>query len=81
MSVGGGGTGSPRGGGTLPSLDVAGRLLPVVPTKKSSPVGAANPAGPDGPVVAGCPVGPCGTLSPFVHEILDPLEHNGSGPC
>ena len=31
MSVGGGGTGSPRSGGTLPSLDVAGRLLPVVP--------------------------------------------------
>ena len=37
VSVGGGGAGSQRGGGTLPSLDVAGSLLPVVP--------AVNPAG------------------------------------
>ena len=31
VSVGGGSTVSPRSGGTWPSLDVAGRLLPVVP--------------------------------------------------
>ena len=41
-----------------------------------SPVGAANPAGLDGPVVAGGPVGQCGMLSPLFHEILGPLEHS-----
>ena len=76
VSVGGGGTGSLRSGGTLPSLDVAGRLLPVMPAGGSFPVGAANPAGPDGPVVAGGPVGPCGTLFPLFHEILGTLEHS-----
>ena len=39
-------------------------------------MGAANPAGPDGPVVAGGPVGPCGMLSPLFHEVLGPLEHS-----
>ena len=28
------------------------------------------------PVVAGGPVGPCGTLSPLFHEVLGPLEHS-----
>ena len=53
------------GGGTLPSLDVAGNLLPVVPAGGSPPppVGSANPAGPDGSVVAGDPDVPCETLS------------------
>ena len=77
VSVGGG-----NAGGTLSSLDVAGRLLPVVPAGGSSPVGAANPAGLDGPVVAGGPVGPCGTLSPLFHELSSGTARAfGSGPC
>ena len=56
MSVGGGDAGLPRVGETLSSLNVAGRLLPVVPAGGSSSVGAANPASPVGPVVAGGPV-------------------------
>ena len=39
-------------------------------------VGAVNPAGPDGPVVAGGPVGPCETLSPSFYKSLEPLEHS-----
>ena len=58
-------------GVTLSSLDVAGRLLPIVHTGGSSPVGPMNPAGPDGPVVTGAPIGPCGA-----HEALEPLEHS-----
>ena len=38
-------------------------------------MGAANPAAPDGPVVAGGPVGPW-TLSPLFHDVLGPLEHS-----
>ena len=77
VSVGGGSAGSPCVGGTLSSLDVAGRLFPVVPAGGgSSPVGPVNPAGPYGPVVAGGPIGPCGALSPFFHEVLEPLEHS-----
>ena len=38
-------------------------------------MGAANPAAPDGPVVAGGPVGPR-TLSPLFHDVLGPLEHS-----
>ena len=76
MSVGGGDAGLPRAGETLSSLDVAGRLLPVVPAGRSSSVGGPNPAGPDDPVVAGGPVGPCGTLSPLFHDVLGPLEHS-----
>ena len=63
--------GLPRAGETLSSPDVAGRSLPVVPAG-----GAAKPAGSDGPVVVGGPVGPCGTLSPLFHEVLGPLEHS-----
>ena len=81
VSVGGGNAGPPRAGGTLSSLDVAGRLLPVVPAGGSSPVGAANPAGPDGPVVAGGPVGQCGTLSPLFHEVLGPFGSGSCWPC
>ena len=62
--------------GTLPSLDVAGSLLPVVPAGGCPLVGAVNPAGPDGPVVAGDPVGLCKTLSPSCYKSLDPLEHS-----
>ena len=64
-----------RGGGeTLASPDVAGSLLLVVPTGCPSLVDAVNPAGPDGPVVAGGPVGMCETPSPY--GSLDPLEHS-----
>ena len=76
VSVGGGNAALPRAGETLSSHDVAGRLLPVVPTWGSSSVGAANPAGPDGPVVAGGPVVPLGMLSPLFHDVLGPLEHS-----
>ena len=75
VSVGGGGAGSLWGGGTLPSLDVAGSLLPAVPTGGIPPRGAANPAGPDGPFVAGGSVGPCEMLSQMFHKNLNPLEH------
>ena len=76
VSVGGGDAGLPCAGETLSSPDVAGRSLPVVPAGGSSSVGAANPAGSDGPVVAGGPVGLCGTLSPLFHDALGPLEHS-----
>ena len=56
--------GSPGVGGTLSSSDITGRLLPVVPAGISFPVGPVDPAGLDGPYVAGGPVGPNGTLSP-----------------
>ena len=56
VSVGGGDAGLPHAGETLSSPDVAGRSLPVVPAGGSSSVGAANPAGSDGPVVAGGPL-------------------------
>ena len=65
VSVGGGDDGLPRVGETLSSPDVAGRSLPVVPAGGSFSVGTANPVGSDGPVVAGGPIGPCETLSPF----------------
>ena len=74
--VGGGDSGLPRTGETLSSPDVAGRSLPVVPAGGSSSVGAADPAGPDGPVVAGGPVGPRVTLSPLFPDALGPLEHS-----
>ena len=48
----------------------------MVPTGGSSSVGAVDPAGPDGPVVAGGPVGACGTLSPLFPDALGPLEHS-----
>ena len=64
------------GGETLATPDVAGSLLPVVPAGGSPLVGTVNPAGPDGPVVAGGPLGPCETQSPSLYESLDPLEHS-----
>ena len=51
--------------GRSPDMDVR----PVVPA------GGSPLAGPDGPVVAGGPVGPCETPSPSSEEIQDPLEH------
>ena len=45
-----------------------------MPAGDSPLAGAVNPAGPDGPVVAGNPVGPfpssCGTLEPLEHAVL-----------
>ena len=64
------------GGETLASPDVAGSLLPVVPTGGPPLVDGVNPAGPDGPVVAGGPVGLCDTASPSFYGSLDPLEHS-----
>ena len=55
---------------------IAGRSLPFVPAGGSSSVGAANPAGSDGLVVAGGPVGPFGTLYPLFHDALGLLEHS-----
>ena len=60
--------GSPCVGGMLSSSDLAGRLLPVVPTGIAFPVGPVDPAGPHGPYVASGPVGPDGTLSPSDSE-------------
>ena len=51
----------------------------LCPLGGSSSVGAANPAGPYGQVVAGGPVGPDGTLSPLSHDVIlliGPLEHS-----
>ena len=72
------------------SLDVAGRFRPVVPTGESSSVGTANPVGPNGPVVAGSPIGPCETLSPLFHDTFGSGRDDtgsrsvrafGYGPC
>ena len=77
VSVGGSNAGLSRAGETLSSPDVVGRspfwwcLLGGRPH-----VGAANPAGSDGPVAAGGPIGPCETLSPLFHDALGPLEHS-----
>ena len=76
VSVGGGDDGLPRVGETLSSPDVAGRSLLVVPAGGSSSVGAANPAGSDGPVVACGPIGLCETLSPLFHDALGSLVHS-----
>ena len=56
--------------------DVARRFRLVVPAGGSSSVGTANPMGSDGPIVAGSPIGPCETLSPFFQDALGPLEHS-----
>ena len=76
VSVGSGDAGRSRVGETLSSLDVAGRLRPVVAAGVSSSVGTANPVGSDGPVVTGSPIGPCETLSPLFQSALEPLEHS-----
>ena len=60
--------GSPCVGGTLSSSDIAGMSFPV------------GPVDPAGPHVAGGPVGPDGTLSPFFSD--PPGFAGGSvGPC
>ena len=69
------GPGLPCMGEMLTSPDVAGNVRPVMPAGGSPPADVMNPAGPDGPVVAGDPVGPCETPSPSSEESQDPLEH------
>ena len=71
-----GGPGSPCVGEMLPSPEVAGSVLPVVLAGGYPLAGAANSAGPDGPVVAGGPVDPCETTSPSSCGALEPLEHS-----
>ena len=67
-----GGPGSPCVGEMLTSPEVTGNVLPVMPAGGSPLAGA----GPDGPVVAGGPVGPCEMPSPSSCGNLDPLEHS-----
>ena len=55
--------------------EVTGNVRPVVPAGGSPLAGVVNPAGPDGPVVAGGPVGPCEMPSPSSEETQEPLEH------
>ena len=71
-----GGPGSPCVGEMLTPREVTGNVLPVVPAGGSPLAGAVNPAGPDGPVVAGGPVGPCEMPSPSSCGVLEPLEHS-----
>ena len=47
----------------------------MVPAGGSPLVGVVNHAGPDGPVVAGGPVGPCEMPSPYSEKTQEPLEH------
>ena len=55
--------------------EVTGNVRPVVPAGGFPLAGVVNPAGPDGPVVAGGPVGPCEMPSPSSEETQEPLEH------
>ena len=71
--------GSPCVGGTLSSSDITRRLLPVVPAGISFRVGPVDPAGPNGPYVAGGPVGPYGTLSPSVSDPAGPAGPHVAG--
>ena len=72
-----GGPGSLCGGREmLTSPEVTGSVILVVPAGGPPLAGAVNPAGPDGPVVAGGPVGPCEMPSPSFYGNLDPLEHS-----
>ena len=74
-----GGPGSPCVGDMLPSPEVAGSVLPVVLAGGYPLAGTANPAGPDGPVVAGGPVGPC-EMTSFLWS-PGPVRAFGSDPC
>ena len=51
-----------------------------MPAGGSPLVGAVNPAGPDGPVVAGGPVGPCETQSPSFYKSLEHSVQDYAGP-
>ena len=54
--------------------EVTGNVRPVFPAGGSPLAGVVNPACPDGPVVAGGPVGPCEMLSPYSEKTQEPLE-------
>ena len=71
-----GGPGSPCGGDVNLHRSYWKNVRPVVPAGGSPLAGAVNPAGPDGPVVAGGPIGPCETPSPNSCGVLEPLEHS-----
>ena len=60
----------------MDAFEVTGNVRPVVPAAGSPLAGVVNPAGPDGPAVAGGPVGPCETPSPSSCGVLEPLEHS-----
>ena len=72
--------GSPCVGETLPSSDIAGRLLLVVPARMSFLVGHVDPAGPAGLHVAWGPVTPDGMLSTFFSDPAGPAGFAG-GLC
>ena len=55
--------------------EVTGNVRPVVPAGGSPLAGVVYPAGPDGHVVTGGPVGPCETPSPSSEENQEPVEH------
>ena len=72
-------------GGTFPSSDLAGMLLPAIPVDPigrwgTLPPSGSDSAGPDGPSVTGGPVGQPGMLSPstFVSAIL--VDPGGTFP-
>ena len=69
-------------GGTFPSSDLAGMLLPAIPVDPIGRWGTLPPScsGPDGPSVTGGPVGQPGTLSPstFASAIL--VDPGGTFP-
>ena len=54
--------------------EVTGNVRPVLPAGGSPLAGVVNPAGPDGPVVAGGPVGPCEMPSSYSEKTQEPLE-------
>ena len=60
-----GSPGLPCMGEMSTSLEVAGNVRTVMLAGGSPLAGLVNPAGPDGPVVAGGPVGPCDAVSNF----------------
>ena len=55
--------------------EVTGNVRPVLPAGGFPLAGVVNHAGPDGPVVAGGPVGPCEMPSPYSEKTQEPLEH------
>ena len=54
--------------------EVTGNVRPVLPAEGSPLAGVVNPTGPDGPVVADGPVGPCEMPSPYSEKTQEPLE-------
>ena len=60
----------------LSSTEDTGVVIPVMLAGGSPLAGAVNPAGPDGPVVAGGPIGLCEMPSPSSCETMEPLEHS-----